>query len=212
MNLRKHIEAVVLAGQHGHPTGVVGRMLGERMVRQHVPETDWTISLLNLKPEDSVLELGFGAGKAIELVTAQVSNGHVSGIDHSQAMVRSASRRNAQAIKAGRVTLRQADFINLPFADSEFDNVFSIQTLYFWSDMTRILSEIFRVLKSGGLLVVTLSTGTTDNAEGAGLEHYQQIIEEKMIPAMTQIGFTEASIKQGPASRQFKTTAVTGVK
>lgn len=212
MNLRKRIEAVVLAGQHGHPTGMVGRMLGERMVRQHVPETDWTISLLNLKPEDHVLELGFGAGKAIELVTAQVPNGHVSGIDHSQEMVRSASRRNTQAIKTGRVTLCQGDIISLPFADNEFDNVFSIQTLYFWSDMTRILAEIFRVLKPGGLLVVTLSTGTLHTAEGAGLERYQQIVEDQMIPGMKQLGFAEAYIEQGPASRQFKTTAVVGVK
>lgn len=215
MNLFKRIEASLLDGQHGHPTGIIGRMLGEQMVRQHMPETSWTISLLNLKPEDHVLELGFGAGKAIELVAAQVSNGHVCGIDLSQEMVRSASRRNAQAIEAGRVTLLQGDILSLPFTDNQFDKVFSIQTLYFWSDLPRTLAEIFRVLKPGGVLVVTLSTGTTgttDASEASGLERYQQIVEEQMIPAMKQPGFTEAYIEQGPASRQFKTTAVIGVK
>jgi hypothetical protein len=44
------------------------------------------------------------------------------------------------------------------------------------------------------------------------LEHYQLILEEQVIPGMKQLGFTRADIKQGPASRQFKTTAVIGVK
>lgn len=37
MNLLNRIRASLLAGQHGHPTGLVGRILGEQMVRQHVP-------------------------------------------------------------------------------------------------------------------------------------------------------------------------------
>jgi ubiquinone/menaquinone biosynthesis C-methylase UbiE len=212
MNLKKRIESALLDGQHGHPRGVIGRMLGERMVRQHMPETAWTISLLDIKPEDQVLELGFGAGRAIELVAAQASSGHVAGIDHSQEMVWAASRRNAHAIKAGKVTLYQGDLATLPFADNQFDKIFSIQTLYFWSEPSQTLSEIFRVLKPGGMLVVTLSTGTIDNTETTGLERYQLLLEEQIIPYMKQLGFTQASITQGPNSRQFKTTAVIGMK
>ena len=212
MNLLGRMRASLLDGQSGHPTGIVGRMLGEQMVRQHRPETIWTFSLLDLKPEDHILELGFGAGKAIELVAAHANNGHVSGIDLSQEMVRAASRRNAQAIKAGQVALRHGDLTTLPFAENQFDKVFSIQTLYFWPDPPRALAEIFRVLKPGGVLIVTLSTGKIDPIETTGLEHYQLILEEQVIPSMKQLGFTRADIKQGPASRQFKTTAVIGVK
>ncbi len=212
MNLLNRIGAPLLVGQHGHPRGLVGRMLGEQMVRQHVPETTWTISLLDLKPENHILEVGFGAGRAIELVATQVANAHVSGIDLSQEMVRAATRHNAKAIKAGQVTLRHGDVTTLPFADSQFDKVFSIQTLYFWPDPPRALAEIFRVLKPGGMLVVTLSTGTLNGAEATGLERYQLVLEEQIIPSMKQLGFTQADILQGPASRHFKTTAVIGVK
>ena len=182
MNLLGRIRSSLLDGQFGHPTGIVGRLLGEQMVRQHMPETIWTISLLDLKPEDQILELGFGAGKAIELVATQAANGHVSGIDRSQEMVRAASRRNARAIKTGQVTLCHGDLTTLPFADNQFDKVFSIQTLYFWPDPLRALAEIFRVLKPDAMLIVTLSTGKIDTAEAIGLEHYQQILEEQIIP------------------------------
>lgn len=212
MKLIKRIGASLLDGQHSHPTGLIGYLLGEQMIRQHMPETTWTLSLLDLKPEDQVLELGFGAGRAIELVAAQIPNGHISGIDHSQAMVRASSHRNARAIKGGRVDLRHGDLTALPFPDSRFDKVFSIQTLYFWSDPLRALAEIFRVLKPDAMLVVTLSTGKINPAEITGLERYQLILEEQIIPAMKQLGFTLTSTRQGPASRQFKTTAVIGMK
>jgi ubiquinone/menaquinone biosynthesis C-methylase UbiE len=212
MNLLTRIETSIFAGHYGHPTGIVGRILGEKMVRQHVPETTWTVFLLDIKPKDQVLELGFGAGRAIELVAAQASNGHVAGIDISQAMVHAASRRNARTVKAGRVALQQGDVATLPFADNQFDKVFSIQTFYFWSDPSRVLAEIFRVLKPGAMLVVTLSTGTIDTAEKTGLESYQHILEEQVVPAMKQLGFTTAYIEQGPASRQFKTAAFIGIK
>lgn len=212
MNLKKRIEATLLKGQHGHPRGIIGRMLGEQMVHQHIPETEWTISLLDIQPEDQVLELGFGAGRAIELVAARASSGHVYGIDHSQEMVRSASHRNNKAIQAGHVTLYQGDLSALPFTDNQFDKIFTIQTLYFWSDLQQILREIFRVLKPGGILVVTLSTGTIDGAEATGLERYQILLEEQIIPCMEQLGFSHTSIEQGPDSRQFKTTAVVGKK
>src|SRR5258708_38034802 len=84
MNLLNRIGAPLLAGQHGHPRGIVGRLLGEQMESQHMTETTWTISLLNLRPEDQILELGFGAGKTIELVAAQTTTGQVAGSDLCQ--------------------------------------------------------------------------------------------------------------------------------
>ncbi len=47
--------------QHQHPSGIVGRVIGERMVRQHGVETRWTLDQLAIRSGDRVLELGFGA-------------------------------------------------------------------------------------------------------------------------------------------------------
>lgn len=211
MSLITFLKNSILGNQYGHPTGVVGRWLGAKMVREHAPETAWTISLLDLKPEDNVLELGFGAGKAVELVADKTIKGYVAGVDISQTMVRSASRRNARGIRAGRVSLLEGDLTNLPFEDSKFDKVFTIQTIYFWPDLPGALAEICRVLKPGGTLVITLSTGTT-GAEASGLTHYQTLLEEKVLPEMQKLGFSKMELRRGPVSRQFITTAVFGIK
>ena len=200
-----------IGSQQRCPKGIVGRMIGEQMVRQHQPETNWAVSLLEIQPADHVLEIGFGAGKAIELMAAQATAGYIAGIDLSHTMVQAASRRNAQAIKAKRVELQRGDVTALPFAEQQFDKVLSIHTFYFWPDVTGGITEIFRVLKPGGRVALTLSTGKMGEPEGTGLAIYQTILEEQVIPGMKEIGFTTASIELGPLSRQFKTVAMVGI-
>src|SRR4051812_427787 len=58
-------------GQHRYPTGIAGQLIGRRMLRQHAPETRWTISTLDIQPTDRVLEVGFGAGHGLALAAQQ---------------------------------------------------------------------------------------------------------------------------------------------
>jgi hypothetical protein len=78
MKLRSRFDEFI-GRQQRCPSGIVGEMIGARMVRQHAAETFWTVSLLEIKPTDDILEIGFGAGRAIELAAAQASNGHITG-------------------------------------------------------------------------------------------------------------------------------------
>ena len=122
MKIRQHIEGL-WSRQYRSPNGVMGRLAGERMVRQHGPETAWTIRLLEIQPTDTILEVGFGAGQAIKLVAEKASHGRVMGIDLSETMVRAATRRNAEAVKAGRVVLLQGNVTALPFEDQDRKSV-----------------------------------------------------------------------------------------
>ena len=198
--------------QYSHPTGMIGRAIGERMRRQHEPEVQWTLSLLDVKPTDSILEIGFGSGRAIELLTTQATNGHIAGIDLSRTMLHVASQRNAQAIQRGQVELRQGNVITLPFENAQFDTIFSIHTLYFWPDYSRAIAEIARVLKPNGLLILTFSPGTIAADGTQKLNAFQKPVEEQILPDMKKCGFVAAYLKYGPNSRQFLTTAVIGKK
>lgn len=195
--------------QYPRPQGVMGRIAGELMVHQHGTETSWTVAVADVQPADSVLEIGFGAGKAIELLAEKTPRGSVAGIDLSVAMVQRARARNRQAVRDGRVPLQQGDAAHLPFAEQQFDRVISIHTFYFWSEPRTILAEIFRVLKPGGMCVITFTPG---KAEETGLGRYQAILEEQMLPEMRGIGFIEVSIKHGPIARQYKNVALIGRK
>jgi ubiquinone/menaquinone biosynthesis C-methylase UbiE len=208
IHLQGHINAFV-GRQQRCPTGLAGWAIGERMARQHAVETLWTIGLLDIAPTDRVLDIGCGVGRAIDLIAARVPQGHVSGVDLSQAMVRASCRRNATAIQAGRVDVRQGDVASLPHADQHFDKIVSIHTLYFWTEPERTVAEIWRVLKPGGQLALTLSPGKIEAQDDAG---YRAMVDGRILPGMRRAGFAISNVEHGPDSRRYRTVAVMGVK
>jgi len=207
VNLKQRLDTL-MDRQQRCPTGLAGRAVGAHMARQHAPETLWTIALLDIAPADYVLEIGCGAGRAIELVAAGAPEGHVTGLDLSHAMVRAAGRRNARALGAGRVAVRQGDVTRLPFEDRRFDKILSVHTLYFWPDPARAVAELRRALKPGGLLALTFSPGKVGAPEDAGV---RAVVHDRIIPAMERSGFTTVRVERGPDSRRYKTLAVIGV-
>src|SRR5215831_3282994 len=104
-------------GQGHHPRGAAGSVTG--WVFAHRPSNRqrnrWVVSLLGVRAAGQVLEIGFGPGIAVAEL-ARAGAGHVYGADHSAVMLRQASRRNAAAIRAGRVTLFNAPVDRLPAA------------------------------------------------------------------------------------------------
>ncbi len=212
MKVKQRLEGI-WNRQYRSPSGMMGWLAGERMLRQHGPETAWTINLLEIQPTDTVLEVGFGAGRGIRLAVEKASDGLVMGIDLSETMVRVATRRNVEAVRAGRVALLQGNITDLPFEDQRFDKIMTIHTLYFWSEPAQALSELYRVLKPGGRLVITLSTGKI-NAQGE-VEVWSQLqstLDEQVMPGMKRGGFKVVRLERGPNTRQFTNVAVIGEK
>ena len=162
----------VLDSQHRCPSGEMGRTIGEEMARDHLPENLWTISRLNPQPTDHILEIGFGPGVAIQELLKRVTDGRIAGVDLSETMATEASKRNAEAIQAGRADLRYGEAAELPFADASFDKAFSIHSIYFWAQPLAAFRELARILKPGGLLVITMlpKEKWPPNVAGSALE------------------------------------------
>lgn len=194
--------------QYQTPKGMIGTYIGEKMVRQHKTETNWSLELMNIKQGDRVLELGCGAGYAIKLIFKKDLAEEIVGLDISPTIIRSARRRNKKAINAKKVKLVQADFKNLPFLNENFNTVLSIQTIYFWTDITATLSEIYRILKPKGNIILAFSDGKEEET----WEGIRSITENKLIPSMKNAGFSDVSFIRGPDSRGYHTVAVTGSK
>ncbi len=142
--------------QFGKPSGLFGRFIGNGMARSNAYDASWTVSLLDIQPESRVLEIGFGPGVSTQFASEKASKGFVAGIDHSRTMVQAARKRNAQAIKAGRIDLKRGDVATLPYPGESFDRAFSLHSIYFWDDPVDSIKELKRVLKPGGLLAITI--------------------------------------------------------
>lgn len=190
------------------PKGIIGTYIGEKMVRQHKTETNWSLELMNIQQGDRILELGCGAGYAIKLILEKDLAEEIVGLDISPTILRSAGIRNKKAINEKRVKLVQANINKLPFHNENFNTVFSIQTIYFWTDIDTTLSEISRVLKPKGVVILTFSDGKNDET----WEGIRDITDNQVIPSMKNAGFCDVSFVRGPDSRGYHTALVRGTK
>jgi ubiquinone/menaquinone biosynthesis C-methylase UbiE len=134
---------------------MLGRALFGWMTTKTIAHAHWTANLMDVQPDDDVLEVGFGNGANIALLAERASNGQVAGAEISKTAVEMASRRNARAISEGRVTLHQAAGGALPFDDDAFDKACTVATMYVIADPSAVFKEMHRVLRPGGLAAVT---------------------------------------------------------
>jgi Methylase involved in ubiquinone/menaquinone biosynthesis len=143
-------------------------MIEKRMSTRTAGDAQWTVSLLNIQPKSRLLEIGFGGGVSTQLASKEASEGFLAGIDHSATMVQVARKRNADAIKAGRMELNQGDAAAVPYPDDSFDIVFSLHSIYFWKNPVECVKGFRRVLKPGGLLAITIQPENRWGREQAG--------------------------------------------
>jgi ubiquinone/menaquinone biosynthesis C-methylase UbiE len=149
--MRRHTS---IAKQSACPSGLFGQFIARVMSVETARDNEITLDLLELTPTDSVLEVGFGHGRTLARVAERVSEGFVAGVDISHSMVRMAARHNRRLLRAGKMELAQTDASQVPFSDGRFDKVYSVHTLYFWSNPEVQFREIWRVLKGGGRFVL----------------------------------------------------------
>ncbi len=199
--------------QFRRPRGLFGRFIGNRMARGNAYDARWTISLLDIQPESRVLEIGFGPGVSTQYASEKALKGFVVGIDHSETMVQAARRRNADAIKAGRIDLKQGDVASLPYPDESFDKVFSIHSIYFWVRPVDCLKELRRVLKPGGLLAITIKpkdkwTEFQKHESGSSTLYFST----DLAPMLSEAGFRDVRVEVCPEQDKFPGECVLGIK
>ena len=193
--------------QHRYPTGLVGQFIGQRMLLQHAPETNWSLDLLALHPKDRLLELGCGAGRGLTLALNRLGAGRAVGADLSAAMLAAAAWRNRTALRQGRLSLLRADLAELPFAGPLFDAILSVHTFYFWPDQLRTSQRLTELLAPGGRLVSVFATTKTLPGGERQVWSIQQVAEDVVAdydgnPALA------ARLECGPDSRQFNNVAL----
>jgi SAM-dependent methyltransferase len=181
-----------LVGQAHQPRGVVGWANGWMFALRpsNRRRNIWAVSLLDVRPTDRVLEIGFGPGIAIAEFARRATRGQVFGIDHSRAMVRHAARRNAAAIRARRVHLTHASVERLPSFGDPLDAILAVNSAGFWPDPVERLRDLRRLLHPGGRIALVSQPrcpGATRDTTARAAQELQDLL--------TQAGFTRLRVE-----------------
>jgi len=110
------------------------------------------IELAGLEPGDKVIDVACGPGTMSLLIQDRVKD--IQAIDFSAGML-DCFNREIEERGIANITTHLMDGQNLEFGDNEFDKAFSMFGLMFFPDRVQGFRELYRVLKPGGMAVVT---------------------------------------------------------
>jgi SAM-dependent methyltransferase len=140
--------------QFRRPTDSQGRAVAALMNTEHWALTTWGLTHVDVAADAVILDVGCGGGKTINRLAQLAPQGKVYGIDYSTDMVKYSKEVNELLIKEKRVEIFESTVEKLSFPDNFFDLVTAIETYYFWPSLPDAFSEIKRVLKPNGKLLI----------------------------------------------------------
>jgi ubiquinone/menaquinone biosynthesis C-methylase UbiE len=135
-----------------NPSGLGGRLIARLMAVANRPSNRIAIRALDCSPDNTILDLGCGAGTALRVLAAMAGQGLILGLDHSGIMLAQALRHNRQAIRHGRVHLVRGRIDALPWRDDTVDKILAVHVVYFAG--VAGVREAWRVLRPGGRIVI----------------------------------------------------------
>lgn len=201
-----------MAAQMRKPSGLFGSVILSRLLnRMNKAVIESTLSRMAFEPDHDILEIGFGGGSALEILTKRLTAGVVTGLDFSPEMIREAERRFRHEIATGRLRVQLGDIAALPFDSARFDRVFTINTIYFWPDTVQGFREIRRVLKPGGMAVIALRSRENMDRVSFTQHGFRLFDPSELPPFMQQACFTNVNLTHERQGTRFDEVLVSGV-
>lgn len=145
-----------IASQLSKPDGEAGIQMGEMMNTTNIAMTIDSINQLNLKDFDTVLEIGHGNCGHLKYFLNQANDLSYTGLEISSLMSEESQKINTPFLSEN-VQFLLYDGMKLPFEASQFDAIFTVNTIYFWKEPQEFFKEIFRVLNANGKLLITMA-------------------------------------------------------
>lgn len=144
-----------MARQFGRPSGPVGHLVTRLLARGNDRFNRWLVRELStaVPAPHTVIEVGCGPGIALQQLLLTYPNAHIIGIDPSKVVLRSARRRNATAVAAGRLKLVTGD-TQTSITYGPADLIIACHVLYFWTNPVNELRRIRDALGPAGHLAL----------------------------------------------------------
>ncbi|MFC7548882.1 SAM-dependent methyltransferase [Plantactinospora sp. GCM10030261] len=126
----------------------------------------WTVDLLDVRPDDQILEIGCGPGVAVSLIADRLDGGQVTAIDRSATAIDRATRRNAGHVAGGRARIRRLDLAGVDGLTGPFTAIFAVNVNVFWvRDAAVELRMLDNLLVGGGRLLLVFEAPGSDRTD-----------------------------------------------
>jgi SAM-dependent methyltransferase len=155
---------------------------------------------LDLESEDDLLDVACGWGEFLVVHGSQARG--VAGIDRSQEKVALARERLADRIAAGTGEVAHGDAAEMPWDDNTFSAVTCMDAFPFFPDPHQVLTEILRVLRPGGRMVMQIGMRWPDGPPKRIMHptSHVDVSDEDVVRKLVEgAGFSDLSISYGPA-------------
>ncbi|TDX37584.1 methyltransferase family protein [Halanaerobium congolense] len=175
-------------------------------------------AIAELKPGETVLDLGCGAGFDVFLAARKIGeDGKVIGVDMTAAMIEKA-KANAKKNKVDNVEFILGEIEELPLADNSVDVIISNCVINLSPAKKKVFSEAKRVLKSGGRLAISdiIKAEEFPAAVEADLDNYSScvtgsIVREELLSILKELEFKNIEIERKEHSDEIVKDWVSGI-
>lgn len=187
----------VLSKQARKPSGIIGRYFMTRFFNMGNADLNIFVKeLLEVRKDDTLLEIGFGPGTLIKEISQITTEGTVHGIDFSSTMLKTAIKVNKNEIAKNRVRLQQGDCSNLPYKEETFNKLCAVNTIYFWNEPSKCLSNMYRAMKPQGKIVIGFRDDKQMNNLALDKKVFTTYSQEEVLNLLTKAGFSNARIEK----------------
>jgi len=161
------------------------------------------VDLLNIQKSDKIIDVGSGTGDLINLILKKHILKTIYSIDLNQEMLKYGQKK----FQNNNIKFIKADAEKLPFIDNIFDKYIISFCLRNITDITKALSESYRVLKPGGLFCcLEFSTPVTNVVNKIYSQYKKNVIPwvgEKIAQNKEAYKYLEESISLFPNQNEL---------
>jgi SAM-dependent methyltransferase len=140
------------------------------MVEFRVPKRlQWAVQLLDVAPDDQILEIGSGPGVSVSLICGQLTTGRITVVDRSATAIQRATKRNADHVASGKAVLHHLDLADIDLVmrvlgGQRFDKFLAVNVNLFWvRPADAELRLIKDLLRPGGAVYLVYETPSKEH-------------------------------------------------